>query len=60
MAERDSDYWMGAMAMAVAQATVHPQPVPYLRGAVQRFLREAQPATPELKEMLRSTLKEKP
>ena len=59
MPERDSDYWMGAMAMAVAQATVHPQPVPYLKGALRRFLSDPHP-DPELKEMVRLTLKERP
>ena len=57
--ERDEHYWMGSLAMTVAQATVHPNPQAYCKGALREFLKD-RPAGCELAHLLRLTLKEKP
>ena len=55
----DSEYWLGRATMAVAQATVHPNPQSYCRGFLKEFLKDRPPGC-ELAQILRSTLKEKP
>lgn len=56
---RDADYWMGALAMSLSLiAAGHPDPRRYAGERVQAVLRDRY-ADPELKQMLRTTLKEK-
>ena len=58
LAVQDTDYWLGSMAMAVAIASVDPNPQPILRHALKEFL--AEQGNTELAALLRQAIKEKP
>ena len=57
--DRDEHYWVGSLAMTVAVASTHPEPVPILKSALREFLKDRPPGN-ELGDLLRQTLREKP
>jgi hypothetical protein len=54
-AYRDSDYWVGSLAMTIALASKEPDPQPVLKNALREFLQDRPPGN-ELGDLLRITL----
>lgn len=58
MPDRDEHYWVGALSMTLAVASITPDPKPVIKSGLEEFLRDRPPGN-ELGDLLRITIREK-